>query len=65
MSEVIASDGAGELRVGFVGLGTMGTLMAVNLARAGFALTVWNRTPGRVQELLEQGATRALSLIHI
>ena len=61
MSEVIASDGAGELRVGFVGLGTMGTLMAVNLARAGFALTVWNRTPGRVQELLEQGATRATS----
>jgi 3-hydroxyisobutyrate dehydrogenase len=39
----------------------MGTLMAVNLARAGFALTVWNRTPGRVQELLEQGATRATS----
>ena len=61
MSEVIASDGAGELRVGFVGLGTMGTLMAVNLARAGFALTVWNRTPGRVQELLEQGAPRATS----
>jgi 3-hydroxyisobutyrate dehydrogenase len=61
MSEAIASDGAGELRVGFVGLGTMGTLMAVNLARAGFALTVWNRTPGRVQELLEQGATRATS----
>jgi len=33
-------------RVGFVGMGTMGAAMALNLAKAGFALTVWNRTPG-------------------
>ncbi|MBI4897612.1 MAG: NAD(P)-dependent oxidoreductase [Actinobacteria bacterium] len=31
-------------RVGFCGLGIMGSRMAANLARAGFDLTVWNRT---------------------
>ena len=31
-------------RVGFIGLGIMGSRMAANLARAGFELTVWNRT---------------------
>ena len=38
-------------RVGFVGLGTMGSAMAANLARAGFPLTVWNRTPGKAGDL--------------
>lgn len=46
-------------RIGFVGLGTMGAAMAANLARAGFGLTVWNRTPGRAPELDELGAVRA------
>ncbi|HWH12340.1 MAG TPA: NAD(P)-dependent oxidoreductase [Solirubrobacteraceae bacterium] len=31
-------------RIGFAGLGIMGSRMAANLARAGFPLTVWNRT---------------------
>jgi 3-hydroxyisobutyrate dehydrogenase-like beta-hydroxyacid dehydrogenase len=31
-------------RIGFAGLGIMGSRMAANLARAGFRLTVWNRT---------------------
>ncbi|MBI4597463.1 MAG: hypothetical protein HY737_03580 [Candidatus Omnitrophica bacterium] len=30
-------------RVGFLSLGTMGTPMAINLLKAGFPLTVWNR----------------------
>ena len=38
-------------RVGVVGLGTMGAAMAANLARAGFPLRAWNRTPGRSAEL--------------
>ena len=46
-------------RIGFVGLGTMGAAMAANLARAGFPLTVWNRTPGRAGEVVELGATEA------
>jgi 3-hydroxyisobutyrate dehydrogenase-like beta-hydroxyacid dehydrogenase len=32
------------MRVAFLGLGIMGSRMAANLARAGFDLTVWNRT---------------------
>jgi 3-hydroxyisobutyrate dehydrogenase len=46
-------------RVGFVGLGTMGAAMAANVARAGFPLTVWNRTPGRAAALVDLGATEA------
>ena len=46
-------------RVGFVGLGTMGAAMAANLARAGFGLTVWNRTPDRAADLEALGATSA------
>jgi 3-hydroxyisobutyrate dehydrogenase len=43
-------------RIGFIGLGIMGQGMAANLLKAGFELTVWNRTVTRMQELLEQGA---------
>lgn len=48
-------------RVGFVGLGTMGAAMAANIARAGFPLTVWNRTPGRAAGLVELGVVEAPS----
>jgi 3-hydroxyisobutyrate dehydrogenase-like beta-hydroxyacid dehydrogenase len=37
-------------RVAFLGLGIMGYPMAANLARAGFELTVWNRTRARADE---------------
>jgi 3-hydroxyisobutyrate dehydrogenase len=43
------------MRVGFVGLGTMGGAMAANVARAGFEVNAWNRTPGRAAELGELG----------
>lgn len=43
-------------RVGFIGLGTMGASMAANLVRAGFEVTVWNRTPGRDVDVLALGA---------
>jgi 3-hydroxyisobutyrate dehydrogenase len=46
-------------RVGFAGLGTMGSSMAANLARAGAPLIVWNRTPGKAAALLELGAREA------
>jgi 3-hydroxyisobutyrate dehydrogenase len=45
------------MAVGFAGLGTMGAAMAANLARAGFEVRVWNRTPDRAAELLALGAT--------
>lgn len=48
-------------RVGFAGLGTMGQAMAANLARAGFPLTVWNRSPGRARRVVELGAGEVAS----
>jgi 3-hydroxyisobutyrate dehydrogenase len=42
--------------VGFVGLGVMGRPMALNLARAGTDLVVWNRTPERCAPLRDAGA---------
>lgn len=45
--------------IAFLGLGTMGAAMAANLARAGFAVTAWNRTPGRAPGLGAIGVTSA------
>lgn len=42
------------LRVGFLGLGRMGTPMARNVARAGFPLVLYNRTAGRARALGEE-----------
>jgi 3-hydroxyisobutyrate dehydrogenase-like beta-hydroxyacid dehydrogenase len=48
---------ADATRVAFMGLGIMGLPMAGNLARAGFDLTVWNRTAAKAEELAaEHGA---------
>ncbi|PRX16475.1 NAD(P)-dependent oxidoreductase [Actinoplanes italicus] len=47
------------MTVGFVGLGVMGQPMALNLARAGTDLIVWNRSPHRAEPLRAAGATVA------
>jgi 3-hydroxyisobutyrate dehydrogenase-like beta-hydroxyacid dehydrogenase len=47
--------------VGFVGLGLMGGPMARNLLRAGFPLTVWNRTKSKAEALVSAGAKVAPS----
>ena len=47
------------MKVGFIGLGHMGAGMAANLLRAGHEVTVYNRTPGKAQALVEQGAHAA------
>ena len=46
-------------KVAFLGLGTMGAAMAANLARAGFPVTAWNRTPGRAPDLADLGIDMA------
>ena len=43
-------------RIGFLGLGTMGSPMAMNLLAAGFSLVVWNRTHTKARPLVERGA---------
>jgi 3-hydroxyisobutyrate dehydrogenase-like beta-hydroxyacid dehydrogenase len=46
-------------RVGFIGLGHMGTAMARRLVAAGYEVTVWSRTRRHVDELAAVGAIRA------
>ena len=44
------------MKVGFIGLGQMGTGMAGRLLKAGHQVTVYNRTPSRMNALVAQGA---------
>jgi 3-hydroxyisobutyrate dehydrogenase len=48
-----------ESTVAVLGTGRMGAPIAHNLLRAGFGVSVWNRTPGRAQELVDSGARAA------
>ena len=43
-------------KFGFLGLGIMGSAMAKNLLKAGFDVTVWNRSPEKCSELVALGA---------
>ncbi len=47
------------MRIGFLGLGNMGTPMALRLIGAGYELAVWNRTEGKTEPLLREGAIAA------
>lgn len=44
------------MRIGFVGLGLMGAPMAENILKAGFDLTVYNRTISKTKPLEKSGA---------
>jgi len=48
-------------KIGFIGLGIMGSGMAANVLANGFDLTVWNRTSSKIQELVGKGARGAHS----
>ena len=45
-----------QMRIGYIGLGTMGAPMAMNILKAGFPLTVFNRTPSKATDLIAAGA---------
>ncbi|KRE89351.1 oxidoreductase [Frateuria sp. Soil773] len=49
------------MKVGFIGLGVMGSAMASNLLAAGHALTVWNRSEAAAGPLVSLGARLARS----
>lgn len=49
------------MRVGYIGLGLMGSAMARNLLKAGFPLVVHNRSRAIVDQLVSEGATAANS----
>jgi 3-hydroxyisobutyrate dehydrogenase len=48
-------------RIGFLGLGIMGSRMAANLARAGFELSVWTHTPGKAERWAQEHGASAFS----
>lgn len=50
------------MRIGFIGLGRMGTGMATNLVRTGHEVTVFNRTAAKTDALVAEGARRAASV---
>ena len=52
---------AGDVKVGFIGLGIMGLPMATNILRAGYLLTVYNRTISKAESLRRLGAYVASS----
>jgi glyoxylate/succinic semialdehyde reductase len=56
---VVAAAEPATTRVGFVGLGIMGYPMALNLLKAGYSLTIWNRSPEKCDNLAARGASVA------
>jgi 3-hydroxyisobutyrate dehydrogenase len=53
------SNGSALERIGFIGLGGMGSRMASRLLGAGYQVTVYNRTRRRAEELQRSGASIA------
>ena len=49
------------LQVGYIGLGLMGKSIARNILKGGFSVTVHNRSQAAVEELVSEGAERAVS----
>jgi 3-hydroxyisobutyrate dehydrogenase-like beta-hydroxyacid dehydrogenase len=50
------------MKIGFIGLGNMGSAMASNLVKAGHEVTVYNRSRGKVDALAAEGARPAASV---
>ena len=42
------------MKIGFIGLGLMGTPIVLNLIKAGFEVTVWNRTAAKADRVLDR-----------
>jgi 2-hydroxy-3-oxopropionate reductase len=61
MNDTPANVGLPKMRVGFIGLGLMGKPMAGHIVKAGYPLTVHNRSHAAVAELVAQGAKAATS----
>ncbi len=47
------------MKLGFIGIGLMGKPMTLRLLAAGHEVTVWNRSPEKLEEVLAKGARRA------
>ena len=54
-----------KLRVGFIGIGAMGTPMAQHILQAGFPLTVYDRMPARTEPFAALGVPVAASCAEV
>ena len=61
MDDTPANVGLPKMRVGFIGLGLMGKPMAGHIVKAGYSLTVHNRSRAAVDELAGEGGIAATS----
>lgn len=50
-----------KIKIAFLGLGAMGSRKALNLIKAGYDLTVWNRTAKTAEEFVKHGAKQAMT----
>jgi 3-hydroxyisobutyrate dehydrogenase-like beta-hydroxyacid dehydrogenase len=57
----VETPSSSKSKIGLIGLGLMGRPMGMNLLKAGYPLTVWNRTASRADELVAAGARLAKS----
>lgn len=55
----------GKQKIGWIGLGKMGAPMALNLVKAGFPVTVYNRGAGKAEKLANAGAATAASIAEL
>ncbi|OEK02652.1 hypothetical protein BFP97_14470 [Roseivirga sp. 4D4] len=53
------------MKIGFIGLGIMGSRMASNLIKAGYDLTVYNRSPEKAKNLIDQGAKLSSTVLEL
>src|SRR6266568_8937766 len=58
MADASKANPQGVERLGYLGLGLMGTPMTRRLLDAGYPVSVWNRSEGKVASLAEAGAKR-------
>jgi 3-hydroxyisobutyrate dehydrogenase len=59
MADASRTNPQGAERLGYLGLGLMGTPMSRRLLKAGYQISVWNRSEGKIAPLVEAGAKRA------
>ncbi|MGY4293332.1 3-hydroxyisobutyrate dehydrogenase-like beta-hydroxyacid dehydrogenase [Bradyrhizobium sp. i1.4.4] len=59
MADASKTNPQGVERLGYLGLGLMGTPMTRRLLKAGHQVAVWNRSEGKVAPLVAAGAKRA------
>jgi 3-hydroxyisobutyrate dehydrogenase-like beta-hydroxyacid dehydrogenase len=61
MADASKANPRGAEKLGYLGLGLMGTPMSRRLLDAGYQVTVWNRSHGKVAPLVDAGAKHATS----